>query len=196
MSYAIVHPTCYNKEGHCLHWVQSTVDDAPVLEFGNQIQSDDLHFKYPSQSQLDNKCGNPWNDLSDEYSQTIKTDCPKIQQPPTHGQRPITHITILENLKFELIQDIGADCWSVYTRNASTHVVTHIYFFQPHSGQDQAEQNKRQTLIDNPIKLIDDLNQGLQVCCSFGCYPFMDVYYQNVSQPNQTNRYIKISSIN
>jgi hypothetical protein len=195
MSYAIVHPKCYNKEGHCLHWVQSTVDDSPMLEFGvcdrgKQIQSDN--------SQLNNSCGNPWNHLSDDYSQMIKTECPEIQQPPTHGRRPVTRVTILENLtdlKSELTQDIASDCWSVYTRNASTHLVAHTYFFQPQSLQDQVEHTKREKLIDNPLKLIDDLNQGLQVCCSFGCHPFLDVYYQNVSQPNQTHRYIKISSI-
>jgi hypothetical protein len=195
MQTSIVHSTCYSKEGQCLHWVQSTVDSQPTLSFGQQIQSTDPHFQ--NLPPLNGTCGNPWGTFSDEYSDFIKADCPQIEQPPTHGSRPVTQISFFnsdEELKKELVEDITADCWSVYVRHSQTHCVQKQYCFTPFTpGQsNKVEMGKRESLTDNPEQVLVDLDQGYHVCCSFGCSPFLDSYYVKVSEPNQPVKYMRV----
>lgn len=194
MQTPIIHPTCYNKEGQCLHWVQSTVDSSPTLSFGQHLQSKDPHFQnMPSKRE---GCGNPWGTFSDEYSDFIKADCPQVQPPPTHGPRPVTQISFFnsdEEVKKELVEDINADCWSVYVRHPQTHRVQKQYYLTPNTlNRDRVEMEKRETLTDNPGQMLVDLDQGDHVCCSFGCFPFLDSYYVKVSEPNQPVKYMRV----
>ncbi len=194
-SFAIVHPTCYNREGQCLHWVQLTVDSSPTLSFGQFIQSDDPHFQnLPTKT---DGCGNPWGTFSDEYSDIIKAGCPKAQQPPTHGLRPVTQISFFNSTEAvinELIEDITADCWSVYVRDPQTHIVVKQYYFTPNTPGtwDKVEGAKREALTDNPQTMIEDLDQGNHVCCSFGCSPFIDSYYVRVLGDTEGLKYMRV----
>jgi len=90
----------------------------------------------------------------------------------------------MDDLKEALCDGIDSDCWSVYSRDPKTHRVTKQYYLLPNdvapAQYDGPEMAKRTALSEDLTPLLADLDNGLEVCLSFGCAPFTDHYYQKV----------------
>jgi hypothetical protein len=170
-----VHPTCFNEEGHCLHWVQETIDDMAILCHGGEIPNFTPHISQSSGS----ACGNPWNVLSDNYASRIRNTEPEAQTPPTHGKRPIMVSQLLSRSELlkHLEKTIDADCWSVYSRDVMHHVVRKLYYQLPLDDPEErvVEDAKRSALsYEELCSSLDDPTHEL--CLSLGSSPFLDIY--------------------
>lgn len=170
----IVHPQCFNKEGHCFHWIQETVESRPELCPGRDI--DDFTPCIVSNEPR----------ISRKYKNEIAHTEPSVSKPPTNGDRPVTSITIFndESKVNDAIHDaITSDCWSVYLRDSKTHKLEKIFFFtnnEDDNENQELEETKRDFLIENKNVLLSSLTATNQLCMSFGCSPFIDSYYQRV----------------
>jgi len=151
--------TCWNKEGHCLHWLQIQQDKPGVLAWGSEIPTNERHrlgllehlaTTPGSVSDGSTKgCGNPWNVLSQEYAQEIRRSRPEAQLPPTPGSRPVTDIVTLTQAQLEkhLKDTIAADTWVVYSRWPITHEI-HNVFFDLRDDRTRAQDNDRTRVQD------------------------------------------------
>src|SRR5665647_1693350 len=197
----IIHPTCFNREGNCFHWYQDRVEENPILMSGESISTlmefTPCNIVSPATAA---GCGNPWNRLSKEYAAEIQLTKPAVVQPPGHGRRPATSIAIFNKgkVEIELLDGIGSDCWAVYSRKPDTHEVVETFYFLPHcddgdrdneeeTAEEAVEQAKREALTAD--RLVDVLDQGLELCLSFGGRPFLDKYYARLLE----DRYLEIS---
>lgn len=126
---------------------------------------------------------------------------------PVNGLRADHKLSVIpaDNIASELTDVIGRNCWSVYVRKTdhsyrykqeignNFEEVIKTYFFANHKEQLDFEEinighryeNKeneinRSNIMQNPAPLIDDINNGLKVCISFGCDTFLDRYYEKV----------------
>jgi hypothetical protein len=183
---AIIHPTCFNKEGHCFHWVQKTYDSKPSLYWGKECMSVPHITSIPT-----GQCGNPWNSISNKYAKKIMAEKPEVGYNFTHGERPVTNISFksYEDISKSLSTYLCHDCWSVYSRDPVTHKVNKSYYFYPqHTGslnfwnskECLRESRKRDKLIKNPEPLIRDIKNGKELCLSYGGFPFFDEYFRQV----------------
>ena len=180
----IIHPTCYNREGHCLHWIQRCVDEIPWLVFGNELAGSNCST-VPRVTPSKNGCGNPWNYVSEEYGNEIRKTQPARTDPPTNGHRPVTSIEFVEGrTKMEKVLEdlIGGDCWSVYSREPKTHKVIETFFFNRADAVDIEHEEETKRVQLTGAKLCDVLNTGIEVCVSLGGTPFMDAYATRVSE--------------
>ena len=191
---AVIHQTCFDREGHCLHWVQYTVDGEAGLMDGSVLKqsgASDPHFAHPKKAIQG--CGNPANDMSAEYWRAISATRPKATPPPTHGPRPITTAATCDRkqLASNLVRELARNqCWSVYSRDPRNHRVLkqHLFHKVPGEAEDprawskhwEAEDAKRSALLKDVSPLLADLDAGHELCLSFGPVPFLDTYYQKL----------------
>lgn len=197
MSYSIVYPRCFNKEGGCFHFASEFIDSIPVLVIGKGLPGFECNKSTSELTSVStSSCGNPFNRMSGEYVDEIRSARPTdyLTSQPTYGRRPVVNTCVLERDRAveKIIDFIGADCWSVYTRDTSTHKIGQRLYFgrqtfdettQAHNQELRAQQrNAIDELLQNDhiLKVLETLGDSEELCISMGNTPFIDVYVRKI----------------
>lgn len=197
MGFSVVYPGCFNKEGGCFHYASYFVDSKPILMSGEELQStpgfECRALSSTPQTNSSSQCGNPWNRFSKEYAAEIRRQQPEeyITSQPTYGRRPVVDIDVLDTPRaIEAIASfIGGDCWSVYSRDKSSHKVQQKLYFavdtwdETTQSHDQAlERAVRKNLMQKETinGVLENLGDSGELCISLGCVPFIDLYIRKI----------------
>src|SRR5581483_4570860 len=189
MSYPKVDPKCQLLHGQCHHWVTSFYEDKPwlasaevLLTFADTL-TPELRSHLQSNNVQSNGCSNPFNLINNESErQALLATRPQRKVLPHSKDRvsTTTHIMSLAEVKKAMLEDIGADCWCVYTRNPQTHEPQHVYFESDGVVENPQDAIVRTNLLSDINPLVHDLNQGNDVCIIMGGNAFIDFYYRKI----------------
>ena len=133
-------------------------------------------------------CGNPFNMMNkNEYNHIKKFIINNIKEIPCDTSCSIS-INIYhsdEQLKSQIQNIIGADCWGVYS-TTKDHKEHKIYFSHRETGICLCNDNPRDCyirnyLIENPIVLIDEIKLGKTVGIVLGGNDFLEIYYHQLA---------------
>jgi hypothetical protein len=135
-------------------------------------------------------CGNPWNFAGGDREQIKKYGVQRNTSPDI-SDKPAILIDYIKSdaIKEELIDWISADCWLVYvTDDKRNPIKTYFNSFTEAQGKPKCS-DPRDFLIDDPIKLIEDLNNDSTVYIIMGSW-FVDVTYKKVPGVNLYTRVV------
>jgi hypothetical protein len=178
---------------NCVHYVLYDYEDCYNLNYDYTIKlhSNDPHFEKASNVE-NNICGNPWNNITSNEAEYIKSNKPKVETYLLRFSGFVSsklqkNVTMEHTIK-ELTSYIGADCWQVYLKDPKSNYPVNILFDYRRSNsiendderelQQKNDQIIRNHIMDNAEQYLNEsLDRNLTLCVILGYKNFIDVYF-------------------
>lgn len=143
-------------------------------------------------------CGNPYNLMTKEEYETIISKRPKASQIPCNLDSMLYNKIIeKKNLSDDIIDNIYADCWGIFTTTSDRKEIIKVYYDLRNSERKtwrttlsvteyhekvQEVSRERYRLGENPEDLINDIEQGHTVILVFGGDELIETYYYKIGE--------------